>query len=189
MIKIGVAGALSRIGTTTQAIQLVKAAKNEGKKVVYVEYNKKDYLSQVLKLYSTAKNQKKKIQISGIDMIKKEYAKDINKRLCDIAVFDFGNMDRRDFPLEDFLDCQHRIIVCGIKPNEIFKLEVLLQKREFNDDWFLFSFIPKGEEVIVTSYMGSLKNHVLFTDTIYDPFQNSESSLIFKKIFLSSHNN
>ena len=97
MIKIGVAGALSRIGTTTQAIQLVKAAKNEGKKVVYVEYNKKDYLSQVLKLYSTAKDQKKKIQISGIDMIKKEYAKDINKRLCDIAVFDFGNMDRRDF--------------------------------------------------------------------------------------------
>ena len=47
MIKIGIAGSMSRIGTTTQAIQLAQVLK-ENYKICYVERNEKKYLNDLV---------------------------------------------------------------------------------------------------------------------------------------------
>lgn len=175
MIKIGIAGSMSRIGTTTQAIQLAQVLK-ENYKICYVERNEKKYLNDLLNLYTTAKNKKDKIEYSGIEMYKNLPNLDNSLSKYDFVISDFGNINTRTFDEENFKKQDIKIIISGSKPNEIFKTQVLLERSMYKDANFVFAFVPEEERISIASLMRERRDKTYFSDIVLDPYKLENSS-------------
>lgn len=175
MIKIGIAGSMSRIGTTTQAIQLAQVLK-ENYKICYVERNEKKYLNDLLNLYTTAKNKKNKIEYSGIEMYKNLPNLDNSLSKYDFVISDFGNINTRTFEEKSFKEQDIKIIISGSKPNEIFKTQVLLERSMYKDANFVFVFVPEEERVSIASLMRERRDKTYFSDIVLDPYKLENSS-------------
>lgn len=175
MIKIGIAGSMSRIGTTTQAIQLAQVLK-ENYKICYVERNEKKYLNDLLNLYTTAKNKKDKIEYSGLEMYKNLPNLDNSLSKYDFVISDFGNINTRTFEEKSFKEQDIKIIISGSKPNEIFKTQVLLERSMYKDANFVFVFVPEEERVSIASLMRERRDKTYFSDIVLDPYKLENSS-------------
>lgn len=175
MIKIGIAGSMSRIGTTTQAIQLAKVLK-ENYKICYVERNEKKYLNDLVNLYTTAKNKKDKIEYSGLEMYKNLPNLDNSLSKYDFVISDFGNINTRTFEEKSFKEQDIKIIISGSKPNEIFKTQVLLERSMYKDANFVFVFVPEEERVSIASLMRERRDKTYFSDIVLDPYKLENSS-------------
>lgn len=186
MIKIGIAGSMSRIGTTTQAIQLAQVLK-ENYKICYVERNEKKYLNDLLNLYTTAKNKKDKIEYSGIEMYKNLPNLDNSLSKYDFVISDFGNINTRTFDEENFKKQDIKIIISGSKPNEIFKTQVLLERSMYKDANFVFAFVPEEERISIASLMRERRDKTYFSDIVLDPYKLENSSKqLYTRILYSS---
>lgn len=175
MIKIGIAGSMSRIGTTTQAIQLAQVLK-ENYKICYVERNEKKYLNDLVNLYTTAKNKKDKIEYSGLEMYKNLPNLDNSLSKYDFVISDFGNINTRTFEEKSFKEQDTKIIISGSKPNEIFKTQVLLERSMYKDANFVFVFVPEEERVSIASLMKEKRDKTYFSDIVLDPYKLENSS-------------
>ena len=175
MIKIGIAGSMSRIGTTTQAIQLAQVLK-ENYKICYVERNEKKYLNDLVNLYTTAKNKKDKIEYSGLEMYKNLPNLDNSLSKYDFVISDFGNINTRTFDEKRFKEQGIKIIISGSKPNEIFKTQVLLERSMYKDANFVFAFVPEEERVSIASLMRERRDKTYFSDIVLDPYKLENSS-------------
>lgn len=175
MIKIGIAGSMSRIGTTTQAIQLAQVLK-ENYKICYVERNEKKYLNDLVNLYTTAKNKKDKIEYSGLEMYKNLPNLDNSLSKYDFVISDFGNINTRTFEEKSFKEQDTKIIISGSKPNEIFKTQVLLERSMYKDANFVFVFVPEEERVSIASLMREKRDKTYFSDIVLDPYKLENSS-------------
>lgn len=175
MIKIGIAGSMSRIGTTTQAIQLAQVLK-ENYKICYVERNEKKYLNDLVNLYTTAKNKKDKIEYSGLEMYKNLPNLDNSLSKYDFVISDFGNINTRTFKEKSFKEQDIKIIISGSKPNEIFKTQVLLERSMYKDANFVFVFVPEEERVSIASLMRERRDKTYFSDIVLDPYKLENSS-------------
>lgn len=175
MIKIGIAGSMSRIGTTTQAIQLAQVLK-ENYKICYVERNEKKYLNDLVNLYTTAKNKKDKIEYSGLEMYKNLPNLDNSLSKYDFVISDFGNINTRTFEEKSFKEQDIKIIISGSKPNEIFKTQVLLERSMYKDANFVFVFVPEEERVSIASLMREKRDKTYFSDIVLDPYKLENSS-------------
>lgn len=175
MIKIGIAGSMSRIGTTTQAIQLAQVLK-ENYKICYVERNEKKYLNDLVNLYTTAKNKKDKIEYSGLEMYKNLPNLDHSLSKYDFVISDFGNINTRTFEEKSFKEQDIKIIISGSKPNEIFKTQVLLERSMYKDANFVFVFVPEEERVSIASLMRERRDKTYFSDIVLDPYKLENSS-------------
>lgn len=175
MIKIGIAGSMSRIGTTTQAIQLAQVLK-ENYKICYVERNEKKYLNDLVNLYTTAKNKKDKIEYSGLEMYKNLLNLDNSLSKYDFVISDFGNINTRTFEEKSFKEQDIKIIISGSKPNEIFKTQVLLERSMYKDANFVFVFVPEEERVSIASLMREKRDKTYFSDIVLDPYKLENSS-------------
>ncbi|MBP2661566.1 MAG: hypothetical protein H6Q69_4598 [Firmicutes bacterium] len=71
---IAVAGCLGRIGTTTQAMQIIKYLTLMGYRACYIEMNRHGYIDGVKELYNNIKEDRKakRVTFEGIDMFKQE---------------------------------------------------------------------------------------------------------------------
>lgn len=186
MIKIGIAGSMSRIGTTTQAIQLAQVLK-ENYKICYVERNEKKYLNDLVNLYTTAKNKKTKIEYSGLEMYKNLPNLDNSLSKYDFVISDFGNINTRTFEEKSFKEQDIKIIISGSKPNEIFKTQVLLERSMYKDANFVFVFVPEEERVSIASLMRERRDKTYFSDIVLDPYKLENSSKqLYTRILYSS---
>lgn len=186
MIKIGIAGSMSRIGTTTQAIQLAQVLK-ENYKICYVERNEKKYLNDLVNLYTTAKNKKDKIEYSGLEMYKNLPNLDNSLSKYDFVISDFGNINTRTFEEKSFKEQDIKIIISGSKPNEIFKTQVLLERSMYKDANFVFVFVPEEERVSIASLMREKRDKTYFSDIVLDPYKLENSSKqLYTRILYSS---
>lgn len=186
MIKIGIAGSMSRIGTTTQAIQLAQVLK-ENYKICYVERNEKKYLNDLVNLYTTAKNKKAKIEYSGLEMYKNLPNLDNSLSKYDFVISDFGNINTRTFEEKSFKEQDIKIIISGSKPNEIFKTQVLLERSMYKDANFVFVFVPEEERVSIASLMRERRDKTYFSDIVLDPYKLENSSKqLYTRILYSS---
>lgn len=186
MIKIGIAGSMSRIGTTTQAIQLAQVLK-ENYKICYVERNEKKYLNDLVNLYTTAKNKKDKIEYSGLEMYKNLPNLDNSLSKYDFVISDFGNINTRTFEEKSFKEQDIKIIISGSKPNEIFKTQVLLERSMYKDANFVFVFVPEEERVSIASLMRERRDKTYFSDIVLDPYKLENSSKqLYTRILYSS---
>ncbi|WP_373262157.1 hypothetical protein [Hungatella hathewayi] len=182
-ITIAIAGCVGHIGTTTQAIQVVRVLSKIGYKVTYLEMNRTDYLNNLVNLYSNAMEEKDKVIYSGITMYKRNYANALSKGNFNYVIKDYGNADTETFEDISFAEQDIKIIICGSKPNEIFKTQELLMDPSYDDAFFIFSFVPESERISIKSLMAERADHTFFTEIMTDPFiWSPDSAKLFQKI-------
>ena len=140
-------------------------------------------MDNLVNLYSNAVDEKDKVIYSGITMYKKNYAKALSKGNFDYVIKDYGNTDTETFEEISFAEQDIKIIVCGSKPNEIFKTQTLLMDPSYDDAFFIFSFVPENERISIKSLMAERADHTFFTEIITDPFiWSPDSAKLFQKV-------
>lgn len=181
---IAVAGVMHRIGTTTQAVQLVKYLMLQGHKACYVQSNGTDYIQRIMTYYECEiEKDLGKIVFENVDMYY-----DIDKIGTilsldyDYYVYDYGCMFDTSFNKLSFLERYKRIVVCGVKPNEIEFANKLIQHRYYSDLYYIFSFVDENTQKNILELMEDLKSHTYFSGYIPDPFVYDPSSDFYKEI-------
>ena len=162
---IAVAGAQSRIGTTTQAFQIVKYLSSKGFKAAYLEFNSTDYLKRMKKLFSLSESD---FSFEGINLYSKEQINEVIKEF-DYIVYDYGCITSQTFNQYSFLERNIRIIVCGAKPGEIeYSTQALGLFQKYNNIIYLFNFVAQSDETDIRAQMGNHKT--FFSPLIPDMF-------------------
>ena len=180
---ITIAGCINRIGVTTQAIQLVRTLQENQIKTAYIEMNKTNYLKAVTSLYSKVKESPEKITYSGIDMYKRNGASQIKENKYNILVKDYGAASELYFEDDSYADGDLKLLICGSKPNELMRLKDCLKNPNFQDAFFIFSFVPEEEKTSILSLLGDKCSKAFFSGYIPDPYHLEKSSVeLFHRI-------
>lgn len=183
-ITIGVFGSMPRIGTTTQAIQMVKYLTLCGYNSCYVQMNNSDFIQDHLNFYEDNLHDENqgKITLFNTDFFyKKEEIPNIYNMKYDYIVFDYGTFDNID---NSFLDKDYRICVTGTKPNEINTTYPVITKFQSDENLnYIFSFTPINIREQILSYMEDRKDNTYFANISQDMFDyNGENEQIYSKI-------
>lgn len=188
-IKISVAGSCSRIGTTTQALQICKYISLQGYKVCYIEMNSSMYFQKVLNLYSEGEYryiaEQGLIKFNNLDIFhKKEYLPEILRMPYDYYIYDFGCFLDVDFNKISYLEKDINIVVGGAKANEIESMLNAIQTTiEGDNSYYIFSFTDQEEREDILSLMEHKKNSTSFAEYTPNPFVfSSDSEATYKDI-------
>lgn len=175
MGTIHIAGVIPRMGTTTLAMQLVMFLKNFEYKACYVEMCRQDYIWGVSNVYEgvTTDRATGRTTYAGIDM----YGKDRLNALLngqigdyDYIVCDYGYIGDSAFDTNAYAAGDAEIILCGNKPNEIFKTEDMLSDTMFDDAITVFNFTDPADYNAILDMMEKRGSQTKFMPVIHDPF-------------------
>ena len=184
-VTIGFAGSQGRIGTTTQALQILQYLQLMGKKVCYIEMNDSMYIEKMKRIYNIVKYDKTKesYTIGDIEMYKSDSLLQISRADYDYIIKDYGNV-RENFNKLSFLESDIRIIVAGAKPNEMFETTDCIREKSFFDVKYIFSFIPKEDRESIKEMMEDKRENTFFASlNVVEPFvYNSSANNTFKEI-------
>lgn len=169
---IGIAGALPRIGTTTQAIQIVKYLQLMGYRSCYIEMNNHHFIDGIKELYTdwTEDTALKKVSYQNVDMYKKENINEVLKLGYDFYVKDYGVYASSDFVNLSFLEQDINVIVAGAEPEEFHYIEQILTSTYYQDAFYIFSFIPKADQNDLYELMDDKKSQTFFVPYTPSPF-------------------
>lgn len=183
-ITIGLFGSIHRIGTTTQAIQMVKYLMLCGYSACYIQMSNSNFIQQHLNFYQDVIHDELqgKITLFNTDFFyKKEEIPNIYNMKYDYIVFDYGTFGDID---SSFLDKDYRICVTGTKPNEINTTYPVITKFQSDKNLsYIFSFTPINIRQQILSYMEDRKDNTYFANISCDMFDyNGENEQIYSKI-------
>lgn len=188
---IGIAGTQNRIGTTTQAIQIVKYLQYKGHSACYIEVNSNKYidanarsgsiraLSLVEKYALYGEKIADKVLFGGVDMYTEQSGlSDSLKQTYEYFVYDYGSVTDQDFDRTAFAKDQVRIFVGGCKPTELDNLETMLSLPFYADANVMISFAPEGDQEKILKLISDVRNNagkngarpVMFCPYCPDPF-------------------
>lgn len=154
---IGVCGSMNRIGTTTQAMQIVRYLQSKNKKACYISLNNNEFIRQVGAWYNSDEEAKDKTSYKGLDMF---YQLNVNEAAnlgYEYFVYDYGDYSASTFNRELFLREDVKIICSGTKANEIGSLFKIAQSIYYKDAIIVLSFVPEAEKSKVLEIMDSIK--------------------------------
>ena len=146
---IGVAGAVRRMGTTTQALQIVKYLKFNGYKAAYFEMNNHGFVKAVTDFYEDSKYDEMEglTEYQNVDMYyKAERLKEVQDKDYEYIVYDYGVYSEHDFNKVSFLEKDIQIFVVGSKPDEFEKTYDLIKSNFYNDVFYIFNFTSDAEK-------------------------------------------
>lgn len=182
---VGVIGSQKRIGTTTQAIQIVKYLNFIGYKACYVELNNCRYLNLLENLYSDAISDAElnKITYSGVDMFRSDNLSNILSLGYDYYVYDFGTIDEAN--LISFEEKNIHILVCGSSPSEMnFSSSAIRKLYRSSNLHYIFNFVSPADYNDIKELMESRAKRTHFSLLINDAFSFlSESKTTYNTIF------
>lgn len=173
---ITVCGAMPRIGTTTQCLQLARYIQTTSNyKVAYVECNSQDYIWSASEMYQSAKkdNTGGFVTIEGIPMYSQSRLPELTKGGVDIdfLILDFGDISSNSFNREEYLKGTANIVVAGVKANEIHFTENILRDNAFADAVYIFSHVIPSDQSDLLELMGNKAQNTFFAPYAPDPFQ------------------
>lgn len=170
---VALAGTQHRIGTTTQAVQIVKYLNYLGHTACYVELNNNKYLdanarsgsirslSLVEKYALFGEKYDNKVVFSGVDMYTGQAGLSESIRTqYEYMVFDYGSVTEQDFDRTAFAKDDIRIFVGGCKPTEMDSLETMLSIPLYSDANVMISFAPEGEQESILKLISEVRNTV-----------------------------
>lgn len=183
---IAVAGCQSRIGTTTQAIQIVKYLSLMGYSACYIEVNQTGYVDRVLQSYKNIKEDKKnkRIVCDNVDMFRQQNIAIVNKMDYEYLVKDYGAVNESTFEKISYLEQDFRIICGGIKPNEFDKVYDVLIDDIYTASGYIFSFVPNANREATLEFMEEKANCTFFADYVPDAFTYSATANIIYRSLL-----
>ena len=176
---IAVAGSQHRIGTTTQALQIVKHLILEGHTACYIQLNSSDYVQKVGEFYTDAilNEDAGLVTYQNLEMYyKQERIADILARNYDYYIYDFGCISDKKFTLVQFLEKDIRIAVCGSKANELPYIQSVLELMNTSTAEYIFSFTGEADRKDISELMEDKQKHTFFSGYISDPFSYNPSS-------------
>lgn len=174
---IAVAGASSRIGTTTQALQMCKHLILKGYKAAYIDMNNNGFLLQLKSLYlpNIAENTDLGlIAYQGIEMYYKPESLTKIKGKYDFLIYDFGVFDTDK--KASYFDKDYIVLVCGYFPSEAQGANICIRETLENDANYIFSFSAANEHDDILELMDDKAASTRFAKYSPDPFIYSSSS-------------
>lgn len=177
---IGIAGAVARMGTTTQAIQFVKYLLFNGYKAAYIEMNNHEWVLQLAEAYSESEHDKDMglVTYQSVDMYYKlDKLQDVLKKDYDFFIFDYGVYSERGFNKISFLEKGTQIFVVGSKPNEFDKMYEVVKNNFYNNCYYIFNFVPEAEQKDLKELMEEKAEFTFFADEARDPFTYCNSNI------------
>lgn len=183
-LTVAVAGALRRVGTTTQALHiaeyLYRNHKDEGKKVAYVELNNTGFLELFEKTYMDVKRDGNgNLKYDDFTLVPKDNLQSVMNGDFDYIVFDYGayfeyadELNPEFAPLFEGQNVQ--ILVGGSSPEELRRMTDALKDRKFRNSSIMFSFVPKGDMKAIKDLMAGWKARTHFASYDPDLFHSSE---------------
>lgn len=176
---IAVAGAGERIGTTTQALQMLLFLRAHNRKAALIEMHENPCLSSYAQVYSDAVLEKDSCIINGSRLYFSKKALPTIQKEFDFLVLDYGVY--RNCAVQELADSDAAIIVCGIKPWEAEEINYTF--RENNEKYhYLFSFVPKNDEENVTAQMEEFSQRTFFAPYSPDMFQYNGNDELYKAL-------
>lgn len=152
-IRIGVVGACSRMGTTTQAVQLVKYLLYCGKKACYIEVNSTEYVQALLNTFEVEHYDKDlgKVTFSNVDLFcRQDMIPEVLQMDYEYFVYDYGVFNGKDFNKISFLEKDIKIMVLGSNPGELDKSTELIDSVFYQDVNYVFNFTaPSDREDLI----------------------------------------
>lgn len=168
---IAVVGAMRRIGTTTQAIQLCKYLLYNGYRVCYIEANTSDFINCV-KDYDTdvkCDDITERVTYKSIDMYNNmQRIHEYLKMDYDFYIYDFGAWTDKGFFSASFLEKDIKIVVGGFKPNEIFQMTNLLRNSSGWDASYIFTSVADDSKKDILNLMEDEADHTYFSKYVPD---------------------
>lgn len=164
---IGVVGTIHRMGTTTQAIQIVKFLQSKGFKTCYVELNNTKYkniavnttrinelsYTEKLKIMAAEKDIDREepdiglVRYNGTDLFyKPDHLPEILNMGYEYIVYDYGVYNDPGFNKSAYLKDDFGIFVAGVSPSEIDYTFDILENLSYTNSKFLFSFVNEDEK-------------------------------------------
>lgn len=150
--EIGVVGCSHRIGTTTQALQIVKYLTLKGYNACYIEANQSGWILNYMQNRTEDEyrysEQVGLINYKEMDLyINRQHIPLIKKKDYDFFVYDYGCYQDTSFEKMSFNEKNIGIVVGGIKPTELEAIdEVLEDTFSRNNIYYIFSFIDTDTE-------------------------------------------
>lgn len=148
---IGIAGSIKRMGTTTQALQIVKYLLFKGYKAAYYEMNNHKFVLSVAEAYSDVSKDDVDglVKYQSVDMYyKAEKLKEVQNKDYDYIVYDFGVYSEHDFNKVSFLEKDIQIFVVGSKPDEFSQTYNVIKNNFYNNVFYIFNFTSENEKKI-----------------------------------------
>ena len=168
---IGICGTQTRIGTTTQAIQLVKYFQYAGIEACYIEANNSNHIQSIPTLYDVEEHNQKlgKIRFENTDffydlsqiseVLSFDYA---------VYVYDFGILSEQN--IYPYLEKDLKILVCGTLPWEIDSTNKAIGRLDDKDIQYIFNFTCKSIRSSLQQFMLDKSSHTFFSELIPNMF-------------------
>lgn len=131
--RIGITGVCRRIGTTTEAVQLVKYLQVKGYKACYIEVNNTGFVQEHGQVFVSEHDEYLgRVTYEGVDLYyKQEKIQEIFHQDYDYFVFDYGAYSEQGFNKTSFLEKDIRIFVAGSKATEMKYTQQVLQNEYY----------------------------------------------------------
>ena len=187
--SVGVAGCMTRIGTTSVAIQLIKLFQSKGKTACYIDTYNTEYVKQSMDYYCADEmdEENHRVNFDGVDMyydITTEIMEHIYLKNYDFMVYDCGDISGNTLKQTTFLQNQYRLLCCGSKPNENIALHSLLKSIYKTNISYMYFAVPQNERQGVIDDVAQLNQKCYFVPFFDDCFSLSlESAEMFSLIF------
>lgn len=183
--SIGLAGAVPRMGTTTQSIQMVKYLQFMGHRAAYVQMNGHHFVEDLADSYTDArKNQEEGVvNYQGVDLFYRlDKLQEILKKGYEFLVYDYGAYSEHDFNKISFLEKDVQIFVVGSKPGEFEKTYEVVKNNFYSDIYYIFNFVALSEQKDLKELMDDKATYTFFAEEARDPFAFSGEAGLYGKI-------
>ena len=168
-VTIAVAGGGPRIGTTTQAMQLLLYLTAQKYRCAYVDMQQVDQMRQYLTVYEKCEQLgPHEYTIQGCHFLATGKLLMQARMEYDYLICDYGDY-AQIIDTVSFWEKDIKVLVAGVKPWESAQLG-----RAFEDDdgtlHYIFSFVPKADEADVRNQMGESASNTQFAPYAPDFF-------------------
>lgn len=182
---IGIAGAVPRMGTTTQAIQSVKYLQYCGHSAAYIQMNAHHFVEDLAAAYSEAMQDEDSgvVSYQGVDMYYRlDKLQEILKKEYEFFVFDYGVYKDPGFNKISFLEKEIQIFVVGSKPGEFDATYDVIQNNFYSDNFYIFNFVATSEQKDLLDLMAEKADVTFFAEEARDPFAFSGNTEMYGKM-------
>lgn len=185
-VCIGIAGAIARMGTTTQAIQMVKFFQYFGYRAAYFQMNQHHFVEDLKAAYEEVEEEEEigRVTYMKVDMYYRlDRLQNVLKRDYDYLVFDYGVYSENGFNKISFLEKDKQIFVVGSQPGGEFESTYEVIKNNFyNNVSYVFNFVAKSEQNDIRELMEEKEAVTYFAEDAKDPFSFSGAGTFWEAL-------
>lgn len=177
---IGIAGSCHRIGTTTQAFQIIKYLTLQGYKVAYIEMNNSHYIEDLKNWYAIENEDTDigSVTYNNIEhFYKMEKISDILKKDYDYLVYDYGAYMENGFNKTSFLEKDIKIFILGSAPAEMQHTYNIIKNSFYTDVYYIFNLTSKAEQPEILELMDDATDKTFFSMYTPDPYEYTTNNI------------